>query len=157
MTGSNVDTVHQNEYVSNNDNVPSVEDKKRKIEMIYLSGQWEEVDEYEISKLRQVIRNHIFKHVKFVKGEGAKPCAKKDLKTKKANQLLFGKCHERPDLTKLTGYECQILRMVGLSEIDATIIKQALWWKTYNSQVHKEIRQMRGRMNAAMKTSIRQG
>ena len=93
-----------------------------------MSGQWEEVDEYEITKSRQVIHNHIFQHVKlFVKGEGAKPCAKRTLRQKKANQLIFGKCHERPDLTKLTGYECQILRMVGLSEIDATIIKQALW------------------------------
>ena len=100
MTGSNIHTVHQNEYVSNKDNVPSVEDKKRKIETIYLSVQWE--DEYEITKLRQVIRNHMFRRVKFVKGEGAKPCAKKDLKTKKANQLTFGKCHERPGLTKLT-------------------------------------------------------
>ena len=82
---------------------------------------------------------------------------KRTLRRKKTNQLTFGKCHERPDLTKLTGYECQILRMVGLSEIDATIFKQALWWKTYNSHVHKEIRQMRRRMHVAMKTSITQG
>ena len=53
MTGSNVHIVYQNEYVSNKDNVPSVEDKNRKIEMIYLSGQWE--DEYKITKFRQVI------------------------------------------------------------------------------------------------------
>ena len=47
--------------------------------------------------------------------------------------------------------------MVGLSEIDATIFKQALWWKTYISHVHQEIRQMCGRMNAAMKTPLTQG
>ena len=45
--------------------------KKRKTNDIYLSAQWNDEDEYEVTKLRQVIRNHIFKHVKFVKGEGA--------------------------------------------------------------------------------------
>ena len=50
MTGSNIHTVHENEYISNQDNIPSVEDKKRKIETIYLSGQWE--DEYKIYKIK---------------------------------------------------------------------------------------------------------
>ena len=39
-------------------------------------------DEYEIAKIRQVIRNHIFKHVKFVKGEGSRPGAKRDIQKK---------------------------------------------------------------------------
>ena len=57
--------------------------KKRKAEATYLSGQWQDEDEYEITKLRQVVRNHIFKHLKFVKGEGSIPCAKQDRKSKK--------------------------------------------------------------------------
>lgn len=125
--------------------------------MIYLSGQWKDEDEYEITKSRQVIRNHIFKHLKFVKGDGTKPCAKKDQKSKNKPATIFSRCHERPDLIMQTGYECNFLRLVGMSETDTTIATQALWWKTYNSYVHQEIRQLRGRMNAAMKHSISQG
>ena len=143
--------------ISGTDNSLSVNEKKRKAEATYLSGQWQDEDEYEITKLRQVVRNHIFKHLKFVKGEGSIPCAKKDRKSKKRNQLLFGMCHERPDLTKQTGYECTILRLVGMHETDSSITAQALWWKTYNGYVHQEIRQLRGRMNNAMKISITQG
>ena len=64
--------------VSDTTQIFSVNDKKRKTEQIYLSGQWKDEDEYEITKLRQVIRNHIFKHLKFVKGEGTKPHSKND-------------------------------------------------------------------------------
>ena len=67
---------------------------------------------------------------------------------------MFGKCHERPDLTRLSGYEYQILKLVGLSEEDTSLVRRALWWKTYNMYVHQEIRQLRGRMNAGIKTSI---
>ena len=143
--------------ISGTDNSLSLDGKKRKAEEIYLSGQWKDEDEYEIIKLRQVVRNHIFKHLKFVKGEGTIPCAKRDRKSKKKHQLLFGMCHERPDLTKQTGYECKILRLVGMNETATSITAQALWWKTYNSYVHQEIRQLRGRMNNAMKMAITQG
>ena len=66
-----------NEESTNSDNALSLEEKKRKIDSIFLSQQWTKEDEYVITKLRQVIRNHIFKHVKFVKGEGAIPAQKK--------------------------------------------------------------------------------
>ena len=33
--------------------------KKRKMEDIYSGGRWKEVDEYEVMKVRKVIRNHI--------------------------------------------------------------------------------------------------
>ena len=141
----------------NTDNELSLKEKKRKIDGIYLSAQWNDEDEYEVTKLRQVIRNHIFKHVKFVKGEGAVPTQKKDNKSRQLKKLLFGKCHERPDLTRQSGYECQILRIVGMSYEDTSITRRALWWKTYNTYVHQEIRQLRGRMNAGIKLSIMQG
>ena len=141
----------------NTDNGLSLEEKKRKIDGIYLSAQWNDEDEYKVTKLRQVIRNHIFKHVKFVKGEGAIPTHKKDNKSRQFKKLLFGKCHERPDLTKSTGYECKIMRLVGLTNENSSITTRALWWKTYNTYVHQEIRQLRGRMNAGIKLSITQG
>ena len=168
MTGGDITNILQDNEASvvsgitsvdsiNTDRGLSVNDKKRKTNEIYLSAQWNDEDEYEVTKLRQVIRNHIFKHVKFVKGEGTVPSHRKDNKSKQLKHLLFGKCHERPDLTMLTGYECQILRMVGLSEEDTSVTRRALWWKTYNTYVHQEIRQLRGRMNAGIKTAISQG
>ena len=51
--------------ISGTDNSLLVNEKKRKAEATYLSGQWQDEDEYEIIKLRQVVRNHIFKHLKF--------------------------------------------------------------------------------------------
>ena len=149
--------ITNNHSVSETTPAISVNEKRRKVDQIYLSGQWKDEDEYEITKLRQVIRNHIFKHLNFFKGEGTKPCSKKDHKSRKKDQLLFGMCHERPDLTKEGGYELKILRLMGMSEIDTPITTQALWWKTYNSYVHQEIRQLRGRINAAMKHTISQG
>ncbi len=82
---------------------------------------------------------------------------KRTVSPKKKHQLLFDMCYERPDLTKQTGYECKILRLVEMNETATSITTQALWWKTYNSYVHQEIRQLRGRMNNAMKLAITQG
>ena len=110
-----------------------------------------------VSSTCSVSQTMFSKHVKFVKGEGAIPTHKKDNKSRQLKNLLFGKCHKRPDLTKLSGYECQILRMVGLSHEDTSLTRRALWWKTYNTYVHQEIRQLRGRMNAGIKLSIIQG
>ena len=124
---------------------------------MYSSGQWKEEDEYEVTKIRQVIRNHIFKHVKFVKGEGSKPGGKRDLRKKRCKDLVYGKCHERPDLTKTTGYECEIMRLVNLTSENSSVVTRALWWKTYNPYIHHEIRQLRGRMNACMKACITDG
>ncbi len=95
MVSGTIHTVRENEsnVVSGISNDPSIsgtdislslDGKKRTTEAIYLSGQWNDEDEYEITKLRQVIRNHIFKHLKFVKGEGTIPCAKRDRKSKKS-------------------------------------------------------------------------
>ena len=77
--------------------------------------------------------------MKFVKGEGSVPTHKKDNKSRQLKNLMFGKCHERPDLTRQSGYECQILKMVGLDECDTSLVRRTLWWKTYNSYIHQEI------------------
>ena len=93
MTGTRIDRTVQDAEISvvsgitnaestSTDNGLSIEDRKRKIDAIFLSQQWIDEDEYEITKIRQVIRNHIFKHVKFVKGEGSIPTQKKDNKSR---------------------------------------------------------------------------
>ena len=94
MTGGTIHTVRETESnilsgitndpsISETNEVLSVSGGKRKAEAIYLSRQWKDEDEYKITKLRQVICNHIFKHLKFIKGEGRKPYAKKDRKSQK--------------------------------------------------------------------------
>ena len=92
-----------------------------------------------------------------MKGEGSIPGAKKDIRSKRCKELVYGRCHEQPDLTKSTGYECEILRLVGYTNENSSITTRALWWKTYNTYIHHEIRQLRGRMNACMKASITDG
>ena len=68
----------------------SIENKKRKIEDVYSSGQWKDEYEYEVLKSRQVIRNHIFEHFKFIKGEGAKIIVYVG-KRKNYKTLVYGK------------------------------------------------------------------
>ena len=48
----------------------TIEDKIRRIDAVYTSSSWIDEDQYEIIKVRQVIRKHVFKNLKFVKGEG---------------------------------------------------------------------------------------
>ena len=112
MTGGNMACAVQDTEVSvvsgitseestNTDNGLSINKKKRKIDAIFLNQQWNDEDKYKITKIRQVIQNHIY--VKFVKGEGSVPTQKKDNKSRQLKNLMFGKCHKRPDLTKLSG------------------------------------------------------
>ena len=39
---------------------------------MYASGRWKEAGPYEVMKVKKLIRNHMFKHVTFCKGEGVK-------------------------------------------------------------------------------------
>ena len=55
-----------------NESVLSPDMKKRKLEEIYSNGRFQEEDEYEVLKVQKVVRQHIFKHLKFYKGEGTK-------------------------------------------------------------------------------------
>ena len=47
----------------------STTDKKRKIEDIYMSRKQLEESEYEVIKIQNIIRNKIFRHIKFCRGE----------------------------------------------------------------------------------------
>ena len=136
----------------------TTEQKKRKFEQVYSSRRWQEEDQYEVLKVKQIVRNNIFKHVKFVKGEGYKNITS-DLERKngKGNMKEYGKCHEWADLTKLTGYEYNVMKLAGFTETNSSITDRALYWKTYNAYVRDEIRQMRGRMSGSVKQSVNQG
>ena len=139
------------------------DEKSQYLEKAYLSEQWIPADDHEIDKVRKVIRRHIFKELKFVKGEGTLTDTKKTDKGKNKNKrqrppvYAIGKCHERPDLRKKTGYEVRILNEVGKDERNSTIVSRALWWKTYQSHVHNEIRQLRGRVNNNVKQCLISG
>ena len=82
------------------------DEKLQYLEKTYLSEQWIPADDHEIDKVRKVIRRHIFKELKFVKGEGTLTDTKKTDKGKNKNKrqrtpvYAIGKCHERPDLRK---------------------------------------------------------
>jgi len=136
----------------------TTEQKKRKFEQVYASRRWQEEDKYEVQKVKQIVRNNIFKHVKFVKGEGYKNITNEvERKNGKGSIKEYGKCHEWADLTKLTGYECNVMKLAGVTEMNSSITDRALYWKTYNEYVRDEIRQMRGRMSGSVKQSVNQG
>ena len=136
----------------------TTEQKKRKFEQVYSGRRWQEEDKYKVQKVKQIVRNNIFKHVKFVKGEGYKN-TNNDVgrKNGKGNTKEYGKCHEWADLTKVTGYEYNIMKLAGVTEMNCSISDRALYWKTYNEYVREEIRQMRGRMSGSVKQSVNQG
>ena len=119
------------------------EQKKRKVEDVYSDGRFANEDEYEIMKVRKVIRTHIFKHVKFCKGEGNtsrwNPFEKQNTKI-----WLYGKSHEKADLSKRTGYEHNIMKLVGHDENNQSLTDRALWWKTYNIHVIKKLDSLEG-------------
>ena len=65
-------------------------------------------DKYDVLKVRTAIRNQVFKHVKFVKGEGRKVTI--------SNKVLqYGKGHEKVDLTKTNGYEYHIFKLLQIT------------------------------------------
>ena len=133
-----------------------VEQKKRKVEEIYANGTWKEVDIYEANKVWRIIRYHIFKQVKFCKGEGAKILTN-SFEKKNAKILKYRKSHEKADLTKKVGYEYNIMKLSGYSEETTSLTDRALWWKSYNEEVIEEIRQQKGRVSSAIKLSVIQG
>ena len=140
------------------DQILTVEGKKRKFDEVYSSRRWQEEDKYEVQKVKQIVRNNIFKHLKFVKGEGVKnPNSKIEGQNRKCIIKEYGKCHEKADLTKVTGYAYNVMELAGVTEKNCSITERALYWKTYNCYVREEVRQMRGRMSASIKHAVSQG
>ena len=76
----------------------TVEGEKRKFDELYSSRRWQEEDKYEVQKVKQIVRNKIFKHLKFVKGEGVKiGNSKIEGQNRKCIIKEYGKCHEKAD------------------------------------------------------------
>ena len=77
-------------------NIDSDEDLLIALIAIYDNGIYIEPDFHETDKIRKITREYLFPGSKFCLGEGRPNNAKYVLSDKK----LFGKFHERPDLTK---------------------------------------------------------
>ena len=71
--------------------------------------------------------------------------------------LVYGNYRERADSTKQARYEHYLMKLVGLAENILSLAKCALRWNIYNNHVHLEIKHLRGRMNARMKTRVCEG
>ena len=54
-----------------------------------------------------------------------------------AKILLYGKCHEKVDLSKRIGYEYNIMKLVEYDENTRSLLDRAFWWKSYNEHVIK--------------------
>ena len=135
----------------------STEEKKRKIDEVYSSKRWQEEDKYEANKVKVITRTNIFKHVKFIKGEGNKLATNILERKNRKDRKEYGKCHERADLTQVRGYEYTVMKLAGITEETTSFVNRALWWKTYNDHVKEEIRQMRGWMSAYVKETVNAG
>ena len=107
-------------------------------------------------KVREVIRTHIFKLVKFCKGEETKS-RRNTFKKQNAKTWLYGKSNEKKNLSKQIGYEYNIMKLVGYNKNTQSLTDKTLWWKTYNEYVIEEVRQFRGRMSTGMKNNIIKG
>lgn len=62
----------------------------------------------------------------------------------------------KADFTKKDEYKYYLMKLMDATEENTPIEDRALWWKTYHSHIQGEIRQLRGRMNAAIKKCITQ-
>ena len=138
------------------DNALSTEEKKRKLRQLYYGTHFQDEDKYEVQKVRRIVRESVFKKVKFCRGEGTSGSDKRSPK-KQALTKVFGKSHEAPDLTERKGYAYEVLKLSGNGEDVRTLTRRALWWKTYNVYVPQEVRQLRSSMNFNIKKSCVEG
>ena len=53
------------------DNALSTEEKKRKLRQLYYGTHFQDEDKYEVQKVRRIVRESVFKKVKFCRGEGS--------------------------------------------------------------------------------------
>ena len=137
------------------DNALSTDEKKRKLQVLYYGSKYKEEDKYEIQKVRKIVRDNVFQQVKFCRGEGASKQGKSSNNV--AMKRAFGKSHDAPDLTLRNGYAYEILILSGNGEDKKSLTERALWWKTYNTYVLHEVRQLRSSMNFNVKKSCIEG
>lgn len=115
---------------------------------IYENGVFHAQDKHEVNKVKQVTRKIIFPGLKFCRGEGSL----------KKNNLSFGMCHERINLTKKC-YANTLMEECGLvfDNTIPSIKRRTNWWKTYGHAVKREIRRVRSAKNMHVRDLVQQG
>ena len=111
---------------------------------IYNNGNFQNVPAEDVQVLRTRVRKYIFPHVKFLPDEGAKDMSDIDDRSLNANKRaklnsIFGKSHISADLTKERGYAWEILKHMGLTTDNVTLVERGMWWKSNQQVVWKEI------------------
>ena len=143
------------------ENALSTEEKKRRIQEVYYGRAYKEENKYEVNKVKKIVRENIFKHVKFCIGEGSYGSDKNGItrgtNKSKATKNTYGQSHEYPDLTLRRGYAYEILSLSGNGTEKKSLSNRALWWKTYSKFVKYEVRQIRSNVNYTVKKSCMEG
>lgn len=130
--------------------------KKRKIEEVFNSGEWEDPCEYESNKVREIVRKLIFPSTKFCRGEGRSYVKVKNGK-KKFVSINLGDTNNRLDISAKKGYWISVLNECGYSEETKSLSTRTMYWKIYNEDVLNEIRQQRGKKNYDIRRTLKQG
>ena len=143
------------------ENALSTAEKKRRIQEVYYGPAYKEENKYEVNKVRKIVCENIFKHVKFCIGEGSYGSDKNGMtrseNRSKATKNTYGQSHECPDLTLRRGYAYEILALSGNGVEKKSLSQRALWWKTYNKFVQSEVRQIRSSVNYTVKKTCTEG
>ena len=90
------------------------EQKKRKLEDLHSTHDFSKlkVDDYEVIKLKRVLRQNMFPVVKFLRGEGNSHMGTRtDVMRTLKHRPVIGKCHDFADLNKKTGCEIEIMKL----------------------------------------------
>ena len=128
-------------------------------EQIYDSGDYNAQDSAVASKIRGIVRKHIWPRVKFLKGEGhfVIIAGKNGRNKKRKATLKVGYSHEKPDLSRNAprGYQWEIMRL--LNKENDTDEEKAMFWKTYESVVRDVIQGMRSNKAVAIKQCLLEG
>ena len=75
----------------------------------------------EVSKIKQGDQYHIFKCAKFIKREVTMVITN-SRKRNNTKKIVYGKCHDRVDLTKRTRYEHSLMKLMRLTEDDSSLV-----------------------------------
>ena len=136
------------------------EEKWARMETIYSNTDYgEDEDEFEVAKVKKMVRDNIFCLTKFCKGEGnpKAPVRPKPGKPKRVVLMKIGRTHELADVTQKRGYEYEVMKLCGLEEGKRTLDERCKWWKTYNYYVKYEIGQQRGHIQYMLRLTLTQG
>ena len=136
------------------------EQKKRKLEDLHSTHDFSKlkVDDYEVIKLKRVLRQNMFPVVKFLRGEGNSHMGTRtDIMRALKHRPVIGKCHDFADLNKKTGHEIEMMKLCGMDESRRTLTERCNWWKTHSGISKKEIRSQRANQQCNVRKTIVEG